>query len=149
MFERVEEYSGTLLMLAATASVGQYGKLNKLRRAGYVVNRDHPSVTEGAWPAEALAITKAAKAALAKYRAELAGKGRNRPDLKVIFRRDGERYIVFIGNDDRVGFVRRADIGSGNYVYTTMTHSGYAKTTEGAGQLLRRRYECMVREGSI
>jgi hypothetical protein len=33
-----------------------------------------PSVTEGAWPAEALAITEAGCTALAKHRAEIAGK---------------------------------------------------------------------------
>jgi hypothetical protein len=59
MLERIERNSGTLLMLAVTASGGQYGKLNKLRGAGYVAKCDHPSVTEGAWPAEALAITEA------------------------------------------------------------------------------------------
>src|SRR5215467_12944322 len=149
MLERIEQHSGTLLMLAVTASGGQDGKLNKLRGAGYVVKCDHPSVTEGAWPAEALAITEAGKAALAKYRAELAGRCRRRPDQKVIFRRDGERYIVFIGNDDRIGFVRRADNGSWNYVDTTMAQSGYAKTRERSGQQLRRRYEHMVRAGSI
>jgi hypothetical protein len=37
MLERIEQHSGTLLMLAVTASGGQDGKLNKLRRAGYVV----------------------------------------------------------------------------------------------------------------
>ena len=116
-----------------------------------------PGVTEGAWPAEALTITEAGKAALAKYRAEVAKKkGRRRSgDKRVIFRRDGERYIVFLGNDDRslqserIGFVCRADDGSWNYVDTTMAHSGYAKTRERAGQLLRRRYERIVREGSI
>ena len=56
-------------MLAVTASGGQDGKLNKLRGAGYVVKCDHPSVTEGAWPAEALAITDADRTALAKHRA--------------------------------------------------------------------------------
>ena len=58
MLERIERHSGTLLMLSVTASGGQDGKLNKLRGAGYVVKCDHPSVTEGAWPAEALAITR-------------------------------------------------------------------------------------------
>ena len=38
MLERIEKHSGTLLMLAVTASGGQDGKLNKLRGAGYVVN---------------------------------------------------------------------------------------------------------------
>ena len=49
----------------------------------------HPSVTEGVWPAEALAITEAGRNALAKHRAEVAEKkGRHRSgDKKVIFRR--------------------------------------------------------------
>ena len=34
MLERIEQNSGTLLMLSVTASGGQYGKLNKLRGAG-------------------------------------------------------------------------------------------------------------------
>ena len=112
---------------------------------------DHPSVTEGAWPAEALAITEAGRSALVKHRAEVAEKkGRRRSgDKRVIFRRDDERYIVFLGNDDRIGFVRRADNGTWNYVDTTMAHSGYAKTRERAGQLLGRRFERMVREGAI
>jgi len=150
MLERIEQHSGALLMLAVTASGGgEYGKLNKLRGAGYVVKCDHPSVTEGAWPAEALAITEAGRTALAKHRAELAEKkGRHDPDTRVIFRRDDERYIVFLG-DDRIGFVRRADNGTWNHVDTTMAHSGYAKTRERAGQLLRRRYERMIREGAI
>ncbi len=132
-----------------TASGGQDGKLNKLRGAGFVVKCDHPTVTEGAWPAEALAITGAGRAALAKHRAEVAGKGRDRPDKRVIFRRADERYIVFLNNNDRIGFVRRTDDGSWNYVDTTIAHSGYAKIRERAGQLLRRRYERMIREGSI
>jgi hypothetical protein len=117
MLERIEEHS-PLVMLAVTASGGQDGKLNKLRGAGYVVKCDHPSVTEGAWPAEALAITEAGRAALVKHCAEIAEeKGRQRSgDKRVIFRRDGERYIVFFG-DDRIGFVRRADNGT----WTTST----------------------------
>ena len=151
MLERIEQHSGALLMLAVTASGGgEYGKLNKLRGAGYVVKCDHPSVTEGAWPAEALAITEAGRTALAKHRAEVAEKKSQRRSggKRVIFRRDGERYIVFLG-DDRIGFVRRADNGTWNHVDTTMVRSGYAKTRERAGQLLRRRYERMVREGVI
>src|SRR5437899_5728366 len=88
MLERIEQYSGTLLMLAVTASGGQDGKLNKLRGAGYVVKCDHPSVTEGAWPAEALAITEAGRSALAKHHAEVAKKGRRGSEKRVIFRRD-------------------------------------------------------------
>jgi len=75
MLERIERYSGSLLMLAVTASGGrEYVKLNKLRGAEYVVKCDHPSVTEGAWSAEALAITEAGRAALAKHRGKLAEK---------------------------------------------------------------------------
>ena len=149
MLERIERHSGTLLMLVVTASGGQDGKLNKLRGAGYVVKCDHPSVTEGALPAEAHAITEAGRIALAKHRAEVAEKRQRRSgDKKVIFRRDRDRYIVFFG-DDRIGFVRGADNGTWNHVDTTMAHSGYAKTRERAGQLLRRRYERMVREGVI
>jgi hypothetical protein len=150
MLECIERHSGTLLMLAVTASGGQDGKLNKLRGAGYVVKCDHPSVTEGTWPAEALAITEAGRTALAKHRTEVAEKKAwsSSGDKKVIFRRDGERYVVFLG-DDRIGFVRRADNGTWNHVDTTMAHSGYAKTRERSDQLLRRRYERMVREGVI
>src|SRR6266436_5036312 len=51
MLERIERNSGALLMLAVTASGGgEYGKMNKLRGAGYVVKCDHPSVTEGPGP---------------------------------------------------------------------------------------------------
>jgi hypothetical protein len=100
--------------------------------------------------AKALAITEAGRTALAKHRTEVAEKkGRNRSgDKKVIFRRDRDRYIVFL-RDDRIGFTRRADNGTWNHVDTTMAHSGYAKTRERSGQLLRRRYERMVREGVI
>ena len=106
MLERIERHSGTLLMLAVTASGGQDGKLNKLRGAGYVVKCDHPSVTERGWPAEALAITEAGRTALAKHRAEIAGnKGRRRSgDKRVIFRRDRTVTSSFWGT-----------IGSGLY----------------------------------
>jgi uncharacterized protein with von Willebrand factor type A (vWA) domain len=76
-----------------------------------------------------------------------------------MFRRDGERYIVFLGDDkrslreisqsERIGFVIRASNGSWNYVDPTMARSGYTKTRESAGQLSRRRFERMVREGAI
>ena len=121
MLERIEKHSGTLLMLAVTASGGQGGKLNKLRAAGYLVKCEHPTVTEGAWPAEALAITEAGRTALAKHRIEVAErKGQHRSgDKRVIFRRDGDRYIVFLG-DDRIGFVRRADNRTWNHVEANM-----------------------------
>jgi hypothetical protein len=65
MLERIERNSGRLLMLTITASGGrEYAKLNKLRGAGYVVKCDHPTVKQGEWPAEALAITEVGRVAL-------------------------------------------------------------------------------------
>lgn len=67
MLERINKQSGDLLMLQVTASGGrEYSKLNKLRNAGYVVKCDHPSVKDrrSDWPADALAITEAGRAAL-------------------------------------------------------------------------------------
>ena len=87
MLERIEQHSGTLLMLAVTASGGQDGKLNKLRGAGYVVKCDHPSVTEGAWPAEALAITEAGRAALSKLRRKAPSLARRAKKGAASFRR--------------------------------------------------------------
>ena len=153
ILERIERHSGSLLMLAVTASGGQDGRLNKLRGAGYVVKCEHPNVTEGAWPAEALAITEAGRAALAHHRAQVAEKKTRhqravKSNKEVLFRRDGDRYIAFL-DDDRLGFVRRADNGTWNFVDTTIAHSGYTKTRQRAGQLLRRRFEQMVRQGEI
>ncbi len=115
MLERIEQHGGALLMLAVTASGGgEYGKLNKLRGAAYVVRCDHPSVTEGAWPAEALAITEAGRTALAKHRAETTEKkGQHRSgDKRVIFRREGERYIVFNSHNNGA-FRSRQDLARG------------------------------------
>jgi hypothetical protein len=105
MLERIEQHSGTLLMLAVTSSGGQDGKLNRPRGAGYVVKCDHPSATEGAWPAEALAITEAGRAALKKHRAEAAEKkGRPRSDDKRgdIWSRRGPLHRFSRGRSDRV-----------------------------------------------
>ena len=100
-----------------------------------------------------LAITEAGRAALSNHRAQVAEeKTRHQRAVKsnkrVLFRRDGDRYIAFL-DDDRLGFVRRADNGTWNFVDTTMAHSGYTKTRQRAGQLLRRRFEQMVRQGEI
>jgi len=65
MLERIERHSGELLELAVTASGGrEYTKLQSLIRAGYVARVDHPTVKNGKWPAEALAITDAGREAL-------------------------------------------------------------------------------------
>ena len=53
MLERIAMHSGSLLMLAVTASGGREAtKLNKFRAAGYVVKCEHPTVKEGILPAE-------------------------------------------------------------------------------------------------
>lgn len=66
ILERINRHSGELLELAVTASGGrEHSKLQTLIRAGYVVRVDHPSVKNGKWPAEALAISDAGKEALA------------------------------------------------------------------------------------
>jgi hypothetical protein len=67
MLGRIERHSGELLEVAVTASGGrEHGNLQKLIRAGYVKRVDHPTVKEGKWPAEALAITNDGKAALGR-----------------------------------------------------------------------------------
>jgi hypothetical protein len=80
MLERIAARSGSLLMLAVTASGGREGsKLNKLRRAGYVIKCDHPTVKDGDWPAEALAITDAGEQALKAARPTVGvGRGHTR-----------------------------------------------------------------------
>lgn len=66
MLERINRHSGELLELAVTASGGrEYTKLQRLIRAGYVVRIDHPTVKNGEWPADALAITDAGTEVLA------------------------------------------------------------------------------------
>ena len=57
--------------------------------------------------------------------------------------------LAWTSCDERVGFERRAGSETWNHVDMTMAHPGYAKTRERAGQLLRRRYARMVREGEI
>jgi hypothetical protein len=58
VLERIERHSGELLELAVTASGGrEYGKLQRLLSAGYVVRVDQPTVKASKWPAEALAVT--------------------------------------------------------------------------------------------
>jgi hypothetical protein len=48
-----------------------------------------------------------------------------------------------------LGLCAVPDNGTWNFVYSTMTHSGYTKTRQRAGQVLRRRFEQMVRQGEI
>src|SRR5262245_41641373 len=66
MLERIAR-AGVLLELAITASGGREpAALQSLIRAGYVRRCDHPTVKVGrAYPADALEITEAGRAALA------------------------------------------------------------------------------------
>lgn len=67
MLTRISEHSGELLELSVTASAGrEYTKLQVLLKEKYVVRVDHPTVKDRmGYPADALAITEAGKAALA------------------------------------------------------------------------------------
>src|SRR5437016_4685500 len=65
------------------------------------VKCDHPSVAEGAWPAEAVAITEVGRTALAKHRA-LPRSGKTRPlgeaevaETKGRHRRPGDKRVIF------------------------------------------------------
>ena len=69
LLERVERQSGTLQLLQVVASDRQAeSRVNALRRAGYIVKCDHPTVIDRRWnvAAEALAITDAGNAGLAR-----------------------------------------------------------------------------------
>jgi hypothetical protein len=58
MLEPIECHSGELLELAVTASGGrEYGKLQRLLSAGYIVRVDQPTVKASKWLAEALAVS--------------------------------------------------------------------------------------------
>lgn len=71
LLERIDRQSGTLMLLQVIASGGRANsQLNALRRAGYVVKADHPTVINRGdnLPEEALAITPEGKAALERTR---------------------------------------------------------------------------------
>lgn len=65
LLARIDRGEGKLLMVQVVSSGGRANRhLNALRRAGYVVKADHSTVMHQGYPAEALAITAAGKAAL-------------------------------------------------------------------------------------
>ena len=66
---------------------------------------------------------------------------------KTTFKRDGERYIVYLG-DDRIGFVARYR-GGWNAVDTFMEKSIDRSSREAATLWLRREFERAVKEGRI
>lgn len=69
LLERVERQSGTLLLLQILASGGRANsRVAILRKAGMIVIVDHPTVQHQGYPADALAITDAGRAALASER---------------------------------------------------------------------------------
>jgi hypothetical protein len=65
---------------------------------------------------------------------------------KIKFKRDGERYIVFLG-DDRIGFVRKTASYAWNAADTFMEKSVNRVTRIAAAAWLRREFQRAVREG--
>lgn len=67
---------------------------------------------------------------------------------KVAFKRDGERYIVYLG-DDRIGFVAQQEDERWNAVDTLMAKTATTITRRAAADWLGREYKRAVREGKI
>jgi hypothetical protein len=65
LLARVERQSGTLLLLQVLASGGRANsRVATLRKAGLIAITDHPTVKHHSYPADALTITDAGRAAL-------------------------------------------------------------------------------------
>jgi hypothetical protein len=65
------------------------------------------------------------------------------------YRRDGDRCIVYLG-DDRIGFVRYApNRRRWNAIDTTMAYIRWFDTRDAAGKALRRRFTKMTRVGQL
>jgi hypothetical protein len=69
-------------------------------------------------------------------------------NAKISFKRDGDRYIVWWG-DDRIGFVSQMDDKRWNAVDTTMEHSTYRHTRAEAGDALLRLFKRQIASGVI
>jgi hypothetical protein len=65
---------------------------------------------------------------------------------KLSYRRDGERYIVMLG-DDRAGFVRRQDDGKWNAADTFMAKQRNFPTRSKAGAWLAKELESAIARG--
>jgi hypothetical protein len=118
-----------VLQLAATGGRAS-SQLQSLRNADYVEYRDDPDNPTGP---DRVRVTEAGKTALAVTR-------RKQP---LTYRRDGDRYIVYLG-EDRLGFVRRDSSATTDRVWnaadTFMAWSRWFQTRDAAGRALLRRF---------
>jgi hypothetical protein len=120
------------MMLQVAASGGRASsQLQALRNAGYVEYHDPP---EGG--PDRIRITAAGRSALTQQ-------------ASLSYRRDGDRYLVYSG-DDRIGFVRYApDKRRWNAVDTTMSYVCWFDTRYAAGKALHRRFTKMMQGGRL
>jgi hypothetical protein len=78
-----------------------------------------------------------------------AGRSALTGQASLSYRRDDDRYLVYLG-DDRIGFVRYApDKRRWKAVNTTMSYSRWFDTRDAAGKALHRRFTKMTREGRL
>ena len=120
------------VVVQITASDGRASsQLQALRNAGYV--EYHDPVEGGP---DRIRITTAGSSALTGQ-------------ASLSYRRDDDRYLVYLG-DDRIGFVRFApDKGRWKAVDATMSYIRWFDTRDAAGKALHRRFTKMTREGRL
>jgi hypothetical protein len=120
------------MVLQVTASGGRASvQLQALRNAGYVEYYDAP---EGG--PDRIRITAAGCGALTDQAA-------------LRYRRDDDRYLVYLG-EDRIGFVRYSPANRRwNAADTTMSYSRWFDTRDAAGKALHRRFTKMMRDGRL
>ena len=84
-----------------------------------------------------------------RIRITTAGRGALTDQASLSYRRDDDRYLVYLG-DERIGFVRYApDKRRWNAVDTTMSYIRWFDTRDAAGKALHRRFTKMTREGQL
>jgi hypothetical protein len=122
-----EEHGRMIVQIVATGgrSVSQ---LDALRSAGYVEYYDPP---EGGPD---------------RTRVTAAGRGALTDQASLSYRRDHDRYLVYLG-DDRIGFIRYSPANRRwNAADTTMSYSRWFDTRDTAGKALHRRFMKMMRD---
>jgi rhodanese-related sulfurtransferase len=120
------------MVLQVTASGGRASsQLQALRNAGYVEYYDPP---EGGPD---------------RIRITAPGRGALNDQASLRYRRDDDRYLVYLG-DDRIGFVRYApDKRRWNAADATMSYIRWVDTRDAAGKALHRRFVKMMRDGRL
>ena len=120
------------MVLQITASGGRASsQLQALRNAGYV---EHYDPVEGG--PDRIRITTAGSSALTGQ-------------ASLSYRRDHDRYLVYLG-DDRIGFIRYSSANRRwNAADTTMSYSRWFDTRDAAGKALHRRFMKLMRDGRL